>query len=319
MGPFKLLAISLCLTLLLSLCGCQEADRKALSEAVIYPSVESLRDPCVLKADGRYYIYGTGWQGYYSESDDLMGKWHRIEGLVDRPADACADYWAPEVYEYDGAYFMFASYKSLMTERHGCAIFKAERPEGPYLPHSDSFVTPDEWNSIDGTLYVDTDGQPWMVFVHEWVSTDDGVGRIACAKLSSDLTHFISEPVELFRADDARWSKRDVTDGCWVYRCEDGSLIMLWSNWDRDGYCIGMAKSESGNILGPWEQIDKPLFSKSTLGKYDGGHGMIFEDHSGRLWLSLHSPNESDDGTQERVLFVPIKEESNMLVLDFER
>lgn len=314
-----LLTVTLCLSLALGLCSCSSADAKTLAESVIYPKVNSLRDPCVLKADGRYYIFGTGWQGYYSESDSLSGEWHRIERLVDIPADAMADYWAPEVYEYDGAYYMFTSYKSLATQSHGCAVFISGTPDGPYSLHSDGFVTPDEWGCIDGTLYIDSSGQPWMVFVHEWTSTDDGVGTIACAKLSSDLSYFVSEPVELFRADDARWAKRGVTDGCWVYTCEDGSLIMLWSNWNKNGYCIGMAKSQSGDISGPWEQINKPLFTKKTLGSYDGGHGMIFCDYGGRLWLSLHSPNESDDGTPERVLFMPIKEENNMLILDSSR
>ncbi len=310
---FTVLLFVLCA---LSLSSCQNSHN--IIEAAVFPKIKCLRDPFVLNANDRYYIYGTGWSGFSTASDSLTDEWSSLKNLVQTPADCAGDRWAPEVYEYNGEFYMFASYKSLKTERHGCAVFKSQSPEGPFVPHSNGFVTPPDWDSIDGSLYIDNDGQPWMVFVHEWVSVDDGVGRIACAKMSDDLSTFISEPVELFRADDAVWAKRSVTDGCFVYRCRNGSLIMLWSNWDKNGYCVGMAISESGDIIGPWSQLRKPLISKSDLGDYDGGHAMIFSDNEGSLWLALHSPNESDDGTLERPVFIPIKEENGLLTLDFD-
>lgn len=288
------------------------------SEAVIAARIYDLRDPCVLKANNRYYVFGTDWQGYYSASQSLDGRWIKLEQVVEVPADSDGDHWAPEVYEYKGVYYMFTTYKSKETGRRGCAIFRSDKPCGPYKLHSDGHVTPKEWDAIDGSLYVDKDGQPWMVFVHEWVSTDDNVGRMACAKLSQDLKAFISEPVELFRADDAPWAAWDITDGCWVYRCQDDSLLMIWSNWDKDGYCIGVAKSASGEVTGPWEQMEERLFSKESLGDFDGGHGMIFTDYDGKLWLSLHSPNDGDVGIP-RPLFIPIKEENNWLVWDLKK
>ncbi len=287
-------------------------------EAVIVSKIEGLRDPCILKANNRYFIFGTGWGGYFSASQNLSGQWLPLKDVVEVPADSDGDHWAPEVYEYEGVYYMFTTYKSKETGRRGCAIFRSDKPGGPYKLHSDGHVTPKDWDAIDGTLYLDKDGQPWMVFVHEWVSTDDNVGRMVCAKLSKDLKSFISEPVELFRADDAPWAAWDITDGCWVYRCQDDSLLMIWSNWDKDGYCIGVAKSFSGEMTGPWEQMEERLFSKESLGDFDGGHGMIFTDYDGNLWLSLHSPNDGDVGSP-RTLFIPIKEENNMLVWDLEK
>lgn len=288
-------------------------------EAVIETGINSFRDPCVLAANGRYYMFGTNWWARCTEGPDLTGKWISLGTVVQTPMDAAGDYWAPEVYEYKGAYYMFTTYRSRETGRRGCAVFRSEVPEGPYQIISDGHITPKDWDSIDGTLYIDKDGQPWMIFVHEWVSTDDKVGRMACAKLSEDLTKLISEPVELFRADDALWAEDVITDGCWVYRCQDDSLIMLWSNWDANGYCVGMVKSPSGEVTGPWEQVEQRLFSKESLGKYDGGHGMIFSDYNGKLWLAVHSPNNISAGRPETPIFIPIKEEDNMLVWDLEQ
>ena len=158
-----------------------------------------------------------------------------------------------------------------------------------------------------------------MVFVHEWTSTDDKVGRFAAAKFSDDLTSLISEPIELFRADAPSWSTNNVTDGCWMYTTKDGELLMLWSNWDKYGYCVGIARSKSGDIAGPWTQDEDMLYSrvmKNITNDYDGGHSMIFKTPSGQMYLALHSPNSSSAGRPETPIFVPIKEENGTLVWD---
>ena len=139
---------------------------------------------------------------------------------------------------------------------------------------------------------------------------------MAAAKLSDDLTHFISEPVELFRADDAPWSMIGVTDGCWMYRCADGQLLMLWSNWDDAGYCVGIARSASGSVTGPWTHDSQLLYSKNMTGEYDGGHGMLFTALDGKMYLSIHSPNGKIGDRMEMPIFIPVKEEDGKLVWD---
>lgn len=310
---YSLCALLCAAAVLPALGGCAKMNE---GRQIIVSDIGRLRDPSVIKTSSKYYVYGTGWQGFYSESKDLSGSWQPLGEVVEVPEDSDGDHWAPEVHEYRGEYYMFTTYKSKITGRRGCAIFKASKPEGPFKMWSDGAVTPKEWDSIDGTLYVDETGQPWMVFVHEWVSTDDGIGRMAYAKMSKDLKNFISEPVEMFRADDAPWCKGVVTDGCWMYVTNNGKLLMLWSSFNNDGYCVGVATSASGSIEGPWEHAEKPLFSKSVTGEYDGGHCMIFKDFDGKLWMSLHSPNSRSDGKDETPVFVPIKEEKGKLLLD---
>ncbi|MGN1346696.1 MAG: glycoside hydrolase family 43 protein [Eubacteriales bacterium] len=283
---------------------------------LIESGIECLRDPCVLYEDGVYYAYGTGWVCYKNTSGSLDGKWSGPNEVVTKPAECDGNQWAPEVHKYNGAYYMFTTYHSSVTGHRGCTILKADDPMGPFVEITDGQITPHDWDAIDGTFYVDPDGAPWMIFVHEWTSTDDGVGRMACAKLSDDLTHFITEPVELFRADDASWATNGVTDGCWMYTTKAGSLLMIWSNWDKYGYCVGIARSESGQVTGPWIQEDKVLYSKSMTGQYDGGHGMIFTGADGQLYLSIHSPNNAQGDRREMPVFIPIREENDTLVWD---
>lgn len=290
--------------------SCTEKD------AMIVSSIPQLRDPCVLVEDGVYYVYGTGWVCWKNTSGTLDGKWQSLGVVAKTPAGADTNYWAPEVHKYNGAYYMFTTYHSTETGHRGCTIMKSDSPEGPFVEITNGQITPHDWDAIDGTFYVDPDGQPWMVFVHEWTSTDDGVGRMAAAKLSDDLTHFISEPVELFRATDPEWAKGKITDGCWMYRCEDGQLLMLWSNSDSAGYCVGIARSADGRVDGEWTQDKELLYSKSMTGQYDGGHGMIFTDTDGQMYLSIHSPNNSSAGRRETPVFIPVREQNGTLVWD---
>lgn len=61
---------------------------------------------------------------------------------------------------------------------------------------------------------------------------------------------------------------------------------MLWSSFGQEGYALGVARSLSGEVTGPWEHVSEPLFAR------DGGHGMLFRTFDGQLVLSLHRPNK---------------------------
>ncbi len=285
---------------------------------LITSTINKLRDPCILVEDGVYYAYGTGWKCYKNTSGNLEGPWTSL-GKVASVADESTDggsHWAPEVHKYNGAYYMFTTYLNAKTNHRGCTIMKSNSPEGPFVEITGGHITPSDWDAIDGTLYVDPDGQPWMVFVHEWTSMPDGVGSFAAAKLSDDLTHFISEPIELFKANEPSWAIQGITDGCWIYTTQEGELLMLWSNFDAHGYVVAVARSSNGRLDGEWIHEEKLLYSKYMTGTYDGGHAMIFTDADGQMYLAFHSPNTATDDRKERPVFLAIKEEDGKLVWD---
>lgn len=293
---------------------------------MIITNVQGLRDPFLLLDDGVYYLYGTGvtqgdwdntvWDCYVNSAGSLTGPWERKESLIyEKPAHAQKQFWAPEVHKYRGRYYMLASYYSSKTHHRGSAILSAPTPTGPFVEISGGHVTPRDTDSIDATLYVDAKDRPWLIFVREWTGTDDGVGRMDAAKLSTDLTHLVSEPVELFRADSPAWTNKNVTDGCFLHTLSDGHLLMLWSNHDPDGYCIGIAHSKSGDPAGPWEQEATPLYKRGTLDRHDGGHGMIFTDTDGARYICCHSPNQPCEDCRERTVFLLVGEKNGTLQL----
>ncbi len=280
-----------------------------------------VRDPCVVYDGEKYYMYGTGLAsglGYGCVTSDDLKTWSEPFNVYTFPEEigAQGDCWAPECHYYNDNYYLFATYRGSNGLR-GCSIFKSETPAGPFEMITDGHITSSEWHAIDATLYVDENGDPWIVYVREWVSAPNETGTFEVARLSDDLTEIISEPVEIFNAKAPYWSDSRVTDGCWVYKMKStGSLIMLWSSSDTSGYNVGMARSESGNILGPWEQITTRLYSYQYSQTYDGGHASIFTNKDGQMMISFHGPNSSTETVREHAFFLPIEEDpvNDMLV-----
>jgi hypothetical protein len=174
----------------------------------------------------------------------------------------------------------------------------ADTPEGPFKPLTDYPVTPNGWECLDGTLYVE-DGKPYMVFCREWMEVQDG--EMYAVELSKDLTKAVAEPVFLFSASQNKYvtafkdkNGKDcyVTDGPFLYR-ENGKAVMLWSSTRDNVYCVLKAYADS--VTGEWKHEERPVFS------VDGGHCMIFYSFEGRKKLALHYPNECP---HERALFL---------------
>jgi len=280
-----------------------------------------IRDPIVLPltAEKQYYLYGTtgpqSWTNfasgfdYYTSSD--LQIWEGPFPAFRPPTNFWADrnFWAPEVHAYRGRYYLFASFKAEGVCR-GTQILAADSPQGPFLPVSEGPVTPHDWECLDGTLFVDAHSQPWMVFCREWVQVGDG--EICAVPLSDDLKSGVAQPSVLFRASEAPWAQEIVsknrrgyvTDGPWLHRLASGELIMLWSSFGAGGYTVGIARSASGEISGPWQQVAEPLYAG------DGGHCMVFRTFDGQLRLAFHRPNQSPD---ERPQFIPLRENGALL------
>lgn len=279
----------------------------------------NIRDPFVLVHDGTYYLYGTRGETCWGPADGFdvyvsrdLEEWEGPHVCFHNDGTFWADrnYWAPEVYHYGDAFYMFASFKNPEVKR-GTAILKAESPLGPFHPHSDGCVTPRDWECLDGTLYVSKSGAPYMVFCHEWVQAGDG--EVCAIPLTNDLSAPAGEPILLFHASDASWCKvmhhssgvsGCVTDGPFLWRTADGTLLCLWASFSEGGYTEGVAVSDNGEIDGRFTQVE-PLFMD------DGGHGMVFRALDGQLYLTLHSPNAH---LEERPFFHPIEEKGSRLV-----
>ena len=287
-----------------------------------------LHDPWMLadRSTRTYYLYssaspritGQGRTGtlYYTSKD--LATWEGPHIAFVAPEGSWADptvgAWAPEVHAYKGKYYLFATLhnpaKRLTTtdttrpnSMRATIIAVSDSPTGPFtLTKLDAPITPANFMTLDGTLYVDRAGKPWMVYAHEWIQKVDGT--MEAIPLTDDLSDAAGEPIHLFKASDAPWinaqmtpSTREnhyVTDGPELFRTKNGTLLMLWASYmrnelGRNGYVQTVARSKSGELKGPWEQLE-PLVGN------DSGHGMLFRTFDGKLMLIVHQPFQNARG-----------------------
>lgn len=278
----------------------------------------SIRDPFVLAVpeQGKYYLYGTGPKDLAKRrfnafvSSDLQ-TWEGPLPVFQAAEDfwGLKNFWAAECHRYRDKYYLFGSAAREFPIR-ATQIFESDNPLGPFVPLGDSAQTPRDWQCLDGTLYLDEAQKPWMVFCHEWTQVGDG--EICAIRLSEDLRANEGEPILLFHASDASWGKEStfngrtgrITDGPFLYRTKSGALLLLWSTFSKAGnYCVGLARSGSGALAGPWTHAPEPWYAG------DGGHAMLFRTFAGELVLCLHAPNR---GT-ERVRFMRVEQKDDTL------
>lgn len=261
----------------------------------------NIRDPFILPENNKYYMYGTRGTGCWENkkvsgmgfdvyiSDDLEN-WSEPKEVFAASDDfwATHNFWAPEVHKYKGRFYMFASFKSADRNR-GTQILVSDAPDSAFKPISEYPVTPEEWMSLDGTLYIDKNNHPHIVFCHEWSQITDG--EICRMQLSDDLKTPAGKPITICKGSDPYWARKNhdnwVTDGPFLYRGESGRLYMIWSSFTETGYVQAVSYSDNGDIDGNWKH-DLPL-----LAEKDGGHGMIFKGFDYKLYLVLHRPNNN--------------------------
>lgn len=262
-----------------------------------------IRDPFIVEYNDRYLLFGTtdpspwngpgvGFDRY--ESDDLENWTGPFPAF--RPSPGFwgeTQFWAPEVHSYNGAWWMFATFAD-DAGRRGTQVLAGPGPDGLFVPWSDGPVTPSEWMCLDGTLFVDDSGEPWLVFCHEWLQA--GQGAIYAQRLEADLRNSLGSPVLLFHASQAPWTRpfhhaatgyddhAFITDGPFVIH-DDAGLALLWSSGGEGGYSVGVARSSTGLITGPWVHQPQPLVAS------DGGHAMLLATRGARF-LIFHQPNE---------------------------
>lgn len=286
---FSLLLISI----LLAGCRCSDSAEETAPEFNLNINDLRIRDPFIFAntSDSTYYLHAnSGKKSIICYASRNLKTW-RLCGEAFSPAPdfwGKYDFWAPDLYYYRGKYYMLVTFSSDKQKR-GVSILVSDRPDRGFTPVVNNALTNPEWMCIDGSLYIDKEGNPWLIYCHEWVEVNDG--KIYAQRLAEDLTGTVGEPILLFKGSDAAWTGM-ITSGAktgtvanspYVYTAGNGRLVMIWSSYLKNGeYAVGQALSDSGNILGPWKNSPESLNN-------DGGHAMIFYDFNGQMLMSYHT------------------------------
>jgi GH43 family beta-xylosidase len=251
-------------------------------------------DPFVLHHEGFYYAYGTGpsVEGRVFpllRSPDLAN-WESLGAALEPlPGGEKHDYWAPEVAERDGRFYLYysaAGGSDDSTQRVRVAV--ADHPTGPFVD-SGSFVLPGEEFTIDAHPFCDPrDGSWYLFFARDFF--DDRVGTaLAAVRLSDDMLRTEGPITTILRASgdwqifernrthyEQVWEKWHTVEGAFVVFHED-RYYCLYSGgrYENETYGVGVAVAD--NVLGPYVEPEHgPVVLSGVPGRVIGpGHNSV--------------------------------------------
>lgn len=301
---FPLLSVLIIVVLGLASCAKSEAVRETV---ISNPLPMKFGDPFLLHAaDGKYYMYGTSLaDGFEACVSDNLKEWTPL-GQVYRGGDSLQwnvdCFWAPEVYERGGKYYLFFSANSRNNptaegENFKLGVAVADSPAGPFKDLYNRPVFEVPYPVIDANVLFDkASGKNYIYFSRccykhpveseiaakmraEGKYQDVEESWIYGAELKDDFSGIVGEPQLLLApptsmADrQAEWESRSVaagevnrrwTEGSFIFERNGTYYIMYSANaFYGPHYAVGYATAKSP--LGPFTKAaNNPVLSENV-------------------------------------------------------
>jgi beta-xylosidase len=324
-------------------------------------------DPYVLYTQGKYYMYGTGAgadKGFAAYSSNDLVHWKK-EGQVyfhdnrngwsDPKASWGGAYWAPEVYEVRGKFYLFYNAqwrvnptKEVENFRIGVAV--ADKPTGPFIDIANQPIFDPGYPIIDANVFFDADGKAYLYFSrccykHPVNSEIADVARkngwfnqieeswVYGIELKPDFSGVVGEPVLLLRPPvalsdkQAEWESRSVTarevnrrwtEGSVTFKKGNTYYIMYSANYfGGRHYAIGYATAHSP--LGPYTKAaNNPVLQKNTEqgGTVTGtGHNSIAYSPDGKDMFCVYHARTDKTGDERVVCIDRMRVENGIITI----
>lgn len=314
------------------------------------PLEVTMGDPYVLLAsDGKYYMYGTngtdkmpGFKAYASENlvdwkdvgyvynGNIAGSW------------AIKNFWAPEVYERNGKFYMFfsADWKYNPTneaENFRIGVAVSDKPSGPFTDISDKPLFDPGYPIIDANI-LQFKGRTYLYYsrccyknpveseIAQWARKQNLFQTVEESwvygiEIASDFKSVIGEPVLLLQPPkdmndkQSEWESRSVTSGEVNRRWTEGSfafvnkdkIYMMYSAnyFGGKNYAVGYATSN--HPLGTFIKAENnPVLQKNTEqgGIVTGtGHNSVTWSKNGKVMYCVYHGRTTRTG-KKRVVFI---------------
>jgi beta-xylosidase len=233
----------------------------------VYPHY--FADPFALRAGEFYYAYGTappderGRQFPVLRSPDLV-HWEYVRHAL-YPIETGVNYWAPEVAEKDGLFYMFYSASTTPSDdSHRIRVATSPKPDGPFIDSGHLFL-PNQGFSIDPHPFRDPKTNQWYLFFATDYTEDEPAGTgLAVVPLTDDLMSVLDQPRAVIRAS-CSWQvyerNRDYKGRIWsAWHCVEGPFVVFRNDryyclysagaWYSENYGIGYAVAE--HPMGPY-------------------------------------------------------------------
>jgi beta-xylosidase len=328
------------------------AQTEKLSSQQTYtnPLPVAFGDPYVLQVKGdKYYMYGTGGgakNGFSAYSSTDLVNWKK-EGQVysanNKNGWGIFAFWAPEVYEAKGKFYLFysAQWKENPTnelENFRIGVAVSDKPTGPFTDVDNKPVFDPGYPVIDANVMFDKTGKVYLYYsrccykhpveskIADWAKKKGWFKEIEESwvygvEMKTDFSAVIGHPVLLLRPPvsmndkQAEWESRSVTskevnrrwtEGSVAFKKGDTYYMMYSANFfGGKNYAVGYATSK--RPLGPFiKACNNPVLQKNIDqgGTVTGtGHNSIIYSPDGREMFCIYHGRTSLTG-DKRVVFI---------------
>ena len=227
-------------------------------------------------ADGASYFEMPDWQ-LYSTTD--MQNWENHGTVLSATDFSWADAgsaWASQCVERNGKFYYYVT----VTNKGGrnIAVGVADNPAGPFKDALGKPLAGPNWDYIDPTVFIDTDGQAYLFW---------GNPSLYYVKLNDDMISYSGQIVKTDMTQDAfgvgAEGKTLYTEGPWFYK--RGELYYMV--YAASGVPETIAYSTSTNPTGPWKHRGIIMGNKEQGGAFTNHPGVI--DYQGRSYFFYHN------------------------------
>ena len=237
----------------------------------------SIADPQVVFWEGKYYCYSTSYSRGFKvfESEDLVSwtdKGVCLEGAWETQKGR---FWAPEVVQKDGKFYMVFSNNDLL----GIAV--SDSPLGPFIPESEPLIK----DAIDGHIFFDDDGRVYLYYV-SWINQ---YGIYGC-ELDASLTSVVEGSQTFLLGPDAPWERHGepIAEGPALLK-HNGTYYLTYSgsHYTSDYYAVGYATADTP--LGKYTRYPGSPILSMTEKVHGPGHHSFITTPEGEMFIVYHS------------------------------
>lgn len=278
--------------------------------------IQNIGDPYVLFYKGIYYLYATShFNGFYCWKSVNLNQWEgpKICYQADQKSFGNSCFWAPEIYEFDGLFYMYytAQWKRYEKEalRIGAAVSK--RPEGPFQDVLDNQPMFDfGYGALDAHILKDDDRN---YLYYSRAGADHFVNgvrqsEIYVVELGSDKISVKGEGKLILKPEQA-WERQEPernqvwNEGPFVMK-HNGQYHMMYSAnyFASKYYAIGGAVADSP--MGPFvKYADNPILctSQTISGP---GHNSVVKAGDGTFYCIYHAHTDCRKPSGDRQVYI---------------
>lgn len=300
-----------------------------MSEKIIKTNVDRIGDPVILLEDDVYYMYATyegGKPFHVYTSTDCKTFEDKGVCLSMEHCFAYTDIWAPEVFKYNGVYYMIYSGRWHDDELLHVQIAASDNPLGPFKDLVEKpLIQIPGLSTIDGHVYIENDEKYLFYSLDCSTNIINGVhtSQIYCVKMADDFKSVVGEHVfisgptsdfEKLSGPEWQWN-----EGPFVLK-NNGKYFMTVSTNCYNSKWYSMVCYVSDNIMGPYVKQEEDFLVSYIENVISGpGHNSFFVDKDGKLKCVYHVHTYYDAPSDIRTACISDAyfTEDNKLVIDY--